>query len=155
MPEMPYNSSLVLTHEPSGVELAFAAEPALKAWARQQRRHPAGAAAADEPGPGEAAMLMKVAPAKAWSTGAEPPVTVSAADDEGLDWTFFTDWAGELRPFVPPPAGAEAAASAQPDVPEWSPVDESGIDLSLLTDTRVPILFFDEVRFCCRALEWE
>ena len=118
----------------------------------------------------------QVAPSKGWSNAGGPAASasatktigeVAAVDEDGPDWTFFTEWAGNVG------IGAAAAGSGDGggDVedasaskggdgggggggssgdtllpPVWmenQPV--SGVDMVALSDQSVPILFYDDV----------
>jgi hypothetical protein len=102
-----------------------------------------------------------VAPSKGWAAAGGPAGVgasaaggaVTAADQGGPDWTFFTPWAGTVEVATAANDSGDNSSSRSPASaasavapPAWSEGQlSSGVDLAALTDTSVPILFFDEV----------
>lgn len=123
----------------------------------------AAAAATAAAGGGAGGSVSSTSP-----VGGGPPAPPSAAaaavvaEGDEHDWTFFTDWAGAV---VAADDGdgaggvgtsqksGEAGVGGDDGVKEegaataaaWESMDRSGINMGMLTDTSVPILFFDEV----------
>jgi len=145
LPEMTFGSELTLTHQASGVQLAFTAADALHQWkvcalvrVTHAGTHPHCASAQEEALP-----PVQVACAASWSAAHEKRLrdgairgwsaAAVAAGDAGdvFDWTFTTPYGGSLRNAGPGPG------------PAWRQVDER-IDRTLLL-ARDPILFYDEL----------
>jgi len=123
-PEMLFDSSLTLTHGPSGTTLRFVAEDALRSWME-----------ADLP-------AVKVAAAATWNAshverfggrggGGDDDGWRATEASESYDWTFTT------------PYGGTVTSTSGRDAPEWRPTARS-IDRAMLT-ARDPILFYDEL----------
>jgi len=103
----------------------------------------------------------QVAPSKGWSSAGGPAGSngpsaaaktvneVAAADEDGPDWTFFTEWAGNVgidtgaATSTGGSGGGDAAVALPPSWMANQPV--TGIDMAALSDQSVPILFYDDV----------
>jgi hypothetical protein len=105
-------------------------ESALESWAKTQKRNRVE---------GKPLSIMKVAATEEWRVGVNDANKATAIGGgiqcaEEIDWTFYTDYFGDVL------YKDDDSSSL-----EWKEQPKSGVDKSLLTDTSVPILFFDEV----------
>lgn len=115
LPEMLFGSShLTLTHEASGAQVRFSAESALAGWVR-----------ADLP-------PLQVSIAQGWKATRERDIATANASVITYDWTYTTDYIGDVRDST---GGSLEAAFAATTTP---------IDRALLL-ARDPILFTEEV----------
>lgn len=99
----------------------------MEEWAKVQKRNRSE---------GKAMPIMKVAATEVWEQGISD--ATSSVGKQGIqsseehDWTYYTDYNGNVT-------------KEDKDECEWIEEDVSGVDREMLSDTSVPILFFDEV----------
>jgi len=74
--------------------------------------------------------ILKSIDAKLWSQQHRIIPT-----DFNYDWTYSTPYAGSIL---------SPSSDSQEDT--WMPCDESGFDMTLLTDQSLPILYYDEIK---------
>lgn len=110
-------------------------EEALEDWASLQKRNKLE---------GKPISIMKVAATEEWKQGIQNANVAIGGGKEGggenniqvseeHDWTYYTDFNGII-------------SNDDDDSIEWKEESSSGIDMAMLSDTTVPILFFDEVK---------
>ena len=142
LPEIVFGASrLQLHHAASGVSIELGTVEAMGSWAACQKEGAQGGYS-----------VLKVPSSAQWQAsaagGAADAVNAvnASATESGYDWTFTTDWAGNVTAPKPVSAGAAGTAGAAEREPVFfSKTAMSGIERSLLVDQSVPILLFDEV----------
>ena len=137
-------SRLQLHHAASGVSIELGTVEAMGSWAACQKEGAQGGYS-----------VLKVPSSAQWqasAVGGAADAVNEIATESDYDWTFTTDWAGNVtapKPVSSKPAAAgaaDAAGAAEREPVFFSKTAMSGIERSLLVDQSVPILLFDEVR---------